>query len=384
MRRPLRSIYETVEIGMDPSSEAPELEPRVLTAELVAVLPLSPRVRSLRLSSRGPDPLEWVAGQYVEVAPVDEPGGERQPYSIASAPDAALPGTFELAVSRGEGARGLAELPVGALLEVRGPVGRFVQTHTDSPKLYIGTGTGLAPLRAMLHLSLSNGSTAPLVVLHGARTEAEILWRSELESLSQRDARVTFVPTLTRATDAWTGRRGRVQEHIRDLLAPLVDPEIYVCGHHDAVQECRSVLIEELGIASERVRIRGTLGWARRAFSALSSRPAIASSEIVALERVGCGLHEEWSGALGVLAPRVVLGEHARVVLAHALEPLGGTFVGHAPIQLGEHRVRGVSHQSMTKNELRLVGKSCGRALFHQLPPSELVQRTFQIDARSE
>jgi NAD(P)H-flavin reductase len=184
-------------------------------------------------------------------------GEERQPYSIASAPNPARPGVFELAVGTSEAERGLGTLGLHAELEVRGPLGHFYSAPSALPKLFVGIGTGLAPLRAMIDSMLRAGSTSPLVVLHGARDEAEILWQKEWEALVATHPNLSFVPSLTRARDSWQGRRGRAQSHFKELLATLTDPEVYVCGIALAVHDCRRVLTEELGVPAARVFVEG-------------------------------------------------------------------------------------------------------------------------------
>lgn len=229
----------------------PRPTPRAFGAQLLAESPLTPRVHALVLAVRG-EPFEWIPGQYVEVAPKH---GERQPYSIASAPDPARPGVFELAVSTSDGT--LSRLEVGAELDVRGPLGQFFTIDNTLPKLYVGMGTGLAPLRAMLLASLQTTSTVPHFVLHGARSEEDILWQSEWNDLVGRDARVSFAATLTRPSGAWRGRRGRVQAHLAEIVSQLSDPEVFVCGTALAVRDCRRILVDEIGLPLERVFVEG-------------------------------------------------------------------------------------------------------------------------------
>lgn len=231
-------------------------EPRLFRAELVAQATLSPRVRGLSFATLGPDPLEWVPGQYVEVGPPGEL--KRMPYSIASAPDAEHPGRFELAVLRGSGGGVLDDLAVGSAVEVFGPKGSFVrEERAGVAEVFIGTGTGLAPLRAMLQSALEEGGDTPLVVLFGARTEAEILWRSELEALAASEPRFRYVTTVSQPQNGWTGLRGRVQDHLAEIVQPLPDARIYVCGVSEMVVDCVEHLTLELGVPRERVATEG-------------------------------------------------------------------------------------------------------------------------------
>jgi CDP-4-dehydro-6-deoxyglucose reductase len=148
----------------------------------------------------------------------------------------------------------LDDVAVGATLDVSGPLGRFVRAPADgSPEIFIGTGTGLAPLRAMLQVALAERGDAPLVVLFGVRAETEILWRQELENLARSVPRVTFEPTLSQAKNGWQGRRGRVQDHLADVVAPHSAGRAYVCGVGEMVNETVSLLTTQHGFSPERV-----------------------------------------------------------------------------------------------------------------------------------
>ncbi|MBK7580278.1 MAG: oxidoreductase [Myxococcales bacterium] len=231
-------------------------EPRLFRAELVADSALSPRVRALSLATLGPEPLEWIPGQYLELGLAG--ADKRMPYSIANAPGSALAGRFELAVLRGSGGGALDELVVGAAVDVFGPCGTFVRSAPpDVPTVFVGTGTGLAPLRAMFQSALEEQSSAPIVVLFGARTEPEILWRGELEALADRVPRFRYEPTLTQPQNGWSGRRGRVQDHLAELVSPLANAHVYLCGLSEMVVDCTRVLTTELGLAASRISTEG-------------------------------------------------------------------------------------------------------------------------------
>lgn len=194
-------------------------------------------------------------------------GGEtpvRAPYSIASAPGEHGGNVIELAVAKDvPGSRSLAmhELAAGDAVDVIGPVGSFVRSGAaeSAPALFVAAGTGLSPLRSMLAAELARSATKGprLVVLFGARAEEEILWRKDLEDWPQRSPRLTTLVTLSRPSDAWTGRRGWVQVHLEEAVA-LAGPEAYafVCGPEPMVQAVMGTLRErhlpELRVLRER------------------------------------------------------------------------------------------------------------------------------------
>jgi ferredoxin-NADP reductase len=218
---------------------------------LEAAAMISPSVRHFFLRTADGAPYFFLPGQWVKVY---LPGLDRD-YSIASAPDAARPDRIELIVTHVEGGTGSSELhriEVGQELETLGPNGLFVREEKErpSPALFVATGTGLAPLRAMIQDALDRHESAPRTLLFGARTEADLLFRGELEALAIRGA-LRYEPTLSRGSDAWTGRRGYVQGHVRDLVPP--GAHVYVCGLSRMITEVRAVLRGELGLPRTQV-----------------------------------------------------------------------------------------------------------------------------------
>ncbi len=224
------------------------------TATLLAARMLSDDVRELTLDVG--EPLAWAPGQWVSLRmPVGDAPLSRS-YSIASPPRG--DGRFELIVTRvpgGAGSGWLHAMQPGDTVEVADPTGFFtLPDPLAAPALFVATGTGLAPLRAMLLASLARGDAAPVTLLFGVRTAADLLYADELRALEAAHPRFRFCPTLSRADDAWTGRRGYVQGHVPELAAALGEGcEAWVCGLNDMVKAVRAVLKESLGFARQRI-----------------------------------------------------------------------------------------------------------------------------------
>jgi ferredoxin-NADP reductase len=227
---------------------------------LVSARPLAPAVRELVLERCDGEPLDFEPGQWVNLVLPVAGGDIKRAYSIASPPPPrGAPARFELAVTRVEGGPGslfLHELPIGATLRAIGPQGFFTRRATDgAPSLFIGTGTGVTPLRSMILAALGAGAGERLWLLFGARREEDVLYCDELLALGERHPNLRFEVTLSRPSDAWQGRRGHVQAHLPELCAALraerVGPHAYVCG------------LERM-VSSVRKELRGALGFERR------------------------------------------------------------------------------------------------------------------------
>src|SRR5258708_33491453 len=145
--------------------------PETFDVEIRSVAKLTPSVMSFVLERVDGRTLVCEPGQWVNMI-LQAPSGEiRRAYSIASAPNATP--TFELAVTEvtgGPGSGYLCGLGQGARLRAVGPQGFFTRSASDPrPALLVGTGTGMTPLRSMIHAAIDAGSTTPMWLLLGVR-----------------------------------------------------------------------------------------------------------------------------------------------------------------------------------------------------------------------
>lgn len=212
---------------------------------------LSTNVRGLTLACRDGAPLEYVPGQWVNLEVGVGGQRDKRAYSIASAPNPQEPASFEIAVTRvdeGLVSRALHEVPEGTVLSMDGPHGFFTREgQQHAPAWFVGTGTGVCPLRAMIQAELAAGDGPPLGLLFGVRNEAEILYREEFEALAAKHPRFQFEVTLSRPSESWSGARGYVQSQLARLLDLRAKPHVYICGLSEMVGAVRKVLKEELG-----------------------------------------------------------------------------------------------------------------------------------------
>lgn len=218
---------------------------------------LSPSVRSVSLAIEVHDgaPFTFVAGQWINVYVPTAAGPEKRAYSIASAPTDALVELAVTHVAEGVVSPLLHALPEGAALTCDGPHGFFTRDGAlhALPALFVATGTGLCPLRSMLREVLRDADHPPITLLFGVRTQADILWRDELEAWARSDPRFALEVTLSRPDEGWTGRTGYVQTHVRELAERLGDPHVFICGLSRMVAEVRAVCKTDLGYDRKRI-----------------------------------------------------------------------------------------------------------------------------------
>lgn len=181
-------------------------------------------------------------GQYVNIL---LPDGATRSFSMASPPRA--DGTeIDFHIRRIPGGHFtdtvLGHAEPGMPLHIEGPLGTFCYHEEDyRPLLMVATGTGLAPIKAILESLLDNPDCPPVTLYWGMRTEADLYLRDVIESWKGRLCDFEFVPVLSRADASWQGRRGHVQDAVAEDFDDLSEHAIYLCGSPDMVAQAKAV-----------------------------------------------------------------------------------------------------------------------------------------------
>jgi ferredoxin-NADP reductase len=234
--------------------------PPAFEARVVGGRALSPLVREIAFERADGQPMAFEPGQWLNLILPAGTDALKRSYSIASAPGGSP--RFDIAVTHVQGGPGstfLHEVQPGATLPCIGPQGFFTRpAASELPSLFIATGTGVTPMRSMLQAALAAGGKAPMWLLFGVRHESDVLYDDELRAMAAAHPNVRFEPTLSRPGPGWTGRKGYVQAHVKELWAELSSlgagaGHAYICGLERMVGSVREILRTELGVARQQV-----------------------------------------------------------------------------------------------------------------------------------
>jgi CDP-4-dehydro-6-deoxyglucose reductase len=205
---------------------------------------LCPGTKHLEFELTSAPLFDFAAGQFISLAMAFGGKTYTRAYSIASAPNGSP--RFDLCLNRvqdGRFSNYLCDLAAGATIEFEGPLGFFTLPQIiERDQLFIATGTGIAPIRAMLHQLLRNPITRQVDLIFGVRYPHTILYREEFERLSVAHPNFRFIPTLSRPPADWTGAVGHVQKQIETLLGGRSDFDAYICGLKLMVDDVRQQL----------------------------------------------------------------------------------------------------------------------------------------------
>ncbi|MGD2125599.1 MAG: 2Fe-2S iron-sulfur cluster binding domain-containing protein [Desulfobacteraceae bacterium] len=221
---------------------------------------LTPQIKGLHLRILSPrEGITFKAGQYVQLEVPKyklTKGSEYRAYSISS--DAEKHDELELVITKvekGEVTTYVHEyLNVGDELRVTGPFGEFYLRDSDRDIVLIATGSGLAPIKSILHQIEKGRIQRKSTLFFGARTRADLYYQEQLKAWERSLPHFTYIPTLSRPAqeDQWDGERGRVTNLIEKHIPDKANTEAYICGAPAMVESCIE-LLEKKGIPEEHI-----------------------------------------------------------------------------------------------------------------------------------
>lgn len=234
-----RAAITDIDLDIEDLGRLAEIATKTVPCRLDSIEKLAPDVVQVTLRLPPASKLNYLPGQYVDVIWQ----GARRSYSIANAPQ--FDGKLTLHVRHV--AQGLMsqywfnEAKVNDLLRLEGPLGTFcLRTTEPSNLVFLATGTGIAPVKAMLEeLAASPELTVGkrIYVYWGGRNICDIYWQVKFEELS-----LSFIPVLSRSSPGWEGRRGYVQQALLEDEVDLTDAVVYACGSDDMIHSARKQL----------------------------------------------------------------------------------------------------------------------------------------------
>ena len=199
---------------------------------------------------------KYRAGQYVEFI---LQGGARRSYSMANAPEQlGDPPVIELHLRHMPGGRFtdhvFSAMKERDILRVEGPLGSFfLREDSDKPMVLLASGTGLAPIKAIVEHLRAQGSTRPALLYWGCRTRADLYLHEWAEQAAAAVPTLRYVPVLSEARpdEAWSGRTGFVHQAVMADLPDLSGHEVYACGTPAMVDAARRDFSARCGLPAE-------------------------------------------------------------------------------------------------------------------------------------
>ena len=203
------------------------------------------------------DTLQYFAGQYIEFILRD---GARRSYSMANAPHTLETGApkLELHVRRMPGGK-FTDHVFGAMKEkeiqrIEGPFGSFyLREDSDKPIILLASGTGFAPIKAILENMQHKGIQRPVAFYWGGRRPADLYMDDWVKAQLALMPNLRYIPVISDALpeDGWMGRTGFVHQAVMADFPSLADYQVYACGAPIVVESAHADFMAKCGLPDD-------------------------------------------------------------------------------------------------------------------------------------
>ena len=230
------------------------------TARFVSKEELASEIFLFRFRLENGQTVQYKAGQYL-ILMVPQADGQmvRRLYSILTPPNQS--DYFEMVIEilpNGVASQYLMKLKESDEVIFQGPAGVFTLRESTRNKVYLATGTGIAPIKSMIEVQCrTSGTKIPTHLFWGVATLKDVYFLKELKELTTVFDNLTVYICLSRETsleiipepDRKYFLQGRVTRGFEELILKqnlhLQPTDYYVCGGRNVVESLRQYLYEK-------------------------------------------------------------------------------------------------------------------------------------------
>jgi CDP-4-dehydro-6-deoxyglucose reductase, E3 len=214
---------------------------------------LADDVMVLQLKLPANEKLVFLAGQYIEFLLKD---GSRRSFSIANPPhDAEL---IELHVRHVAGGQFtdhvFGKMKERDILRCEGPLGTFfLREDSDKPLVFVASGTGFAPIKAIIEHMFHKGIARPMTLFWGGRRPKDLYMHGLAQRWAAEHPGFRYIPVISDALaeDRWAGRAGFVHRAVMQDFPDLSGHQVYACGVPVMVDAARRDLVAACRLPEE-------------------------------------------------------------------------------------------------------------------------------------
>jgi ferredoxin-NADP reductase len=158
--------------------------------------------------------------------------------------------------------RTLAELDIGAEVDVEHPKGDFVlPTDTDRPYVFIAGGIGITIFRCMLRYIVEEGLPHRVTLFYSNRDRESTAFLDELAELERDNEHIRVVFVMT-DDPGWEGEKRHIDaEVLREHLEGKLDEYVYLAAGPPGMVEAMENALGEAGVPESQVLLQKFAGY---------------------------------------------------------------------------------------------------------------------------
>jgi CDP-4-dehydro-6-deoxyglucose reductase len=235
-----------LEIIVHEVDSARDIEVKTLPCRVEKLEHLAHDVIRIYLRLPASERLQFLAGQYIDVLIKDH---EPRAFSIANAPhDDEF---VELHIRFVEGGlftdQVFHSMKEKAMWRVRGPLGTFfLREDSDRPAIFIGGGTGFAPIKGILEHAFEIGIDKPLNLYWGVRARRDLYLDELPQQWLKQHPHFSYTPVLSEPMDGdnWSGATGYVTDAVLADYPDLSGHDVYMSGPPPMVEAGHKLFVQ--------------------------------------------------------------------------------------------------------------------------------------------
>ena len=220
---------------------------KTLPCRVEKMVKLTDDVMALYLKLPANERLQFLAGQYIDILQKE---GKPRSFSLANAQhhDEYL----ELHVRNIAGGaftnHVFTAMKERDILRIKGPLGNFY-LHEDLPRpiVFLASGTGFAPVKAIIEHALHIGFKPEMHFYWGVRKQADFYMLDKVQEWVAQGVKFTAVVS----DEQWSGRTGFVHQAVLDDFKDLSGYAVYACGAPVMVETAHREFTSQRGLPND-------------------------------------------------------------------------------------------------------------------------------------
>ena len=216
------------------------------------IIPRTYNVRSFRFPR--PETLSYKPGQFLFVTIRSDGKELSKHFSFSSSPTEKERIEFTKKFTDSEFSAALKALKTGDWAKIDAPYGKFTFEGEHEKIGLLAGGIGITPLVSICKFCVDMQLKTKVTLLYGCRTEGDIAFKKELETMQEQDKNLKAIFTVNEATGSWQGAIGVINtEMIKKEIPDYKETMFYTCGPPPMV-EGMTKLIEQLGLPQTQLK----------------------------------------------------------------------------------------------------------------------------------
>jgi CDP-4-dehydro-6-deoxyglucose reductase len=224
-----------------------DIQVKTLPCRIQKMERLADDVMALHLKLPANEKLTFLAGQFVEFLLKDR---SRRSFSIANAPHDAE--VLQLHVRHVAGGQFtdhvFGKMKERDILRFEGPLGTFfLREESDKPVVFVASGTGFAPIKAVIEHMFHKANARPMTLYWGGRRPKDLYMNELPARWGAEQSGFKYVPVVSDGMpeDNWSGRTGFVHRAVMQDFPDLSGHQVYACGVPVMVDSARRDFIAQ-------------------------------------------------------------------------------------------------------------------------------------------